>query len=100
MTAILCLSAAAMLLVTALDTRQAKTATIGSVSSMDDFDVIQHLKANPGYDVIYNNAPCVIYYHTGGKVQSHLIPSVYFVGGYGIENVGAGITGREQLRRW
>ena len=89
-----------MLLATALDTRQVNANTIGSVSAMGDFDVIQQLQANPVYDVIYSNAPYVIYHHTGGKSQSRLIPSVYFVGGYGIENVGAGIAGREQLRRW
>ena len=100
MTAILCLSAAAMLLATALDTRQVKIATIGSVSAMGHFDVIQHLQANPGYDVIYSNAPYVIYHHTGGKAQSHLIPSVYFVGGYGVDNVDVGIAGQEQLHRW
>ena len=100
LTAILCLSAAAMLLATVLDTRQVKTDTIGSVSAMGDFDIIQHLQANPGYDGIYSNAPYVIYHHTGGKIQCRLIPTVYFVGGYGVDNVGAGIVGREQLRRW
>ena len=33
-------------------------------------------------------------------VLSRLILYVYFVGGYGVDNVGAGIAGREQLRRW
>ena len=67
---------------------------------MGNFDVIQHLQADPGYGVIYSNTPYVIYHHTGGKIECRLIPPVYFVGGYGVDNVGSGITGREQLRRW
>ena len=51
-------------------------------------------------DVIHSNTPYVIYHHTGGNSQSRLIPSVYYVGGYGVANVGVGITGREQLRHW
>ena len=89
-----------MLTVTASDTRQVNANTIGSVSAMGNFDVIHHIQDNPVYDVIYSNTPYVIYFHTGGKAQCRLIPSVYFVGGYGVDNVGAGITGWEQLRRW
>ena len=89
-----------MLLATALDTRQAKTATIGSVSAMGDFDVIQHIQDNPVYDVIYSNSAYVIHSHTGGKAECSLIPSVYFVIGCSVDNVGAGIAGREQRRSW
>ena len=99
LTVILCLSAAAMLTVTASDTRQVKTASIGSVSARATSMLSKHLKDNPGYDVIYSNTPYVIYHHTGGRAQCRLIPSVYFVGGYGVDNVGAGITGQERLRR-
>ena len=100
LTAILCLSAAAMLLAIALDTRQAKTATIGSVSAMGDFDVVHHIQDNPVYDVIYSNSAYVIHSHTGGKAEGSLIPSVYFVIGYSVDDVGAGIAGREQRRSW
>ena len=89
-----------MLLATALDTRQVKIAAIGSVSAMGDFDVIQHIQDNPVYDVIYSNSAYVIHSHTGGKAECSLIPSVYFVIGCSVDNVGAGITGRGQLRRW
>lgn len=100
LTAILCLFTAAMLTITALDTRQVKTSGISFISALSVLDVIQHVEDNPVYDVIYSNAPFAIYWYTDGTREYRMIPPSHIGGGYAIDNRFAGISGSEQLHRW